>query len=137
MELMDKLREIEKSYKEIEARMAEQEVANDPQEMQSLGKKHVDLTPIVDAFMKYEAVIEGIKDAEEMISGDDREMAELAKEEIPLLESQAEELEKQKKYPDLLLQFRFWSLRQRNWRSRSGYFFCRRTSTMTGASSSR
>ncbi len=95
MELMDKLREIEKSYKEIEARMAEQEVANDPQEMQSLGKKHVDLTPIVDAFMKYEAVIEGIKDAEEMISGDDREMAELAKEEIPLLESQAEELEKQ------------------------------------------
>ena len=95
MELMDKLREIEKSYKEIEARMAEQEVANDPQEMQSLGKKHVDLTPIVDAFMQYEAVMVGIKDAEEMISGDDREMAELAKEEIPLLESQAEELEKQ------------------------------------------
>ena len=61
MELMDKLREIEKSYKEIEARMAEQEVANDPQEMQSLGKKHVDLTPIVDAFMQYEAVMVELK----------------------------------------------------------------------------
>ena len=45
MELMQKLREIEASYKEIEARMADPEVANDPREMQSLGKKHVDLTP--------------------------------------------------------------------------------------------
>ena len=53
MELMQKLREIEASYKEIEARMADPEVANDPREMQSLGKKHVDLTPIVDAFMQY------------------------------------------------------------------------------------
>ena len=30
MELMQKLREIEASYKEIEARMADPEVANDP-----------------------------------------------------------------------------------------------------------
>lgn len=95
MELISKLKEIEQSYKEIEARMADPEVANDPQEMQSLGKKHVDLTPIVDAFMQYESVIQGIKDAKEMIAGDDKEMAELAKEEISLLESRIEDLEKQ------------------------------------------
>ncbi len=95
MELISKLKEIEQSYKEIEARMADPEVANDPQEMQSLGKKHVDLTPIVDAFMQYESVIQGIKDAKEMIAGDDKEMAELAKEEITLLESRIEDLEKQ------------------------------------------
>ncbi len=52
MELMDKLREIEKSCKEIEARMADPDVANDQREMQSLGKKHVDLSKIVDAFME-------------------------------------------------------------------------------------
>lgn len=95
MELMNKLREIEQSYKEIETRMADPEVANDPQEMQSLGKKHVDLTPIVDAFMQYESVLHGIKDSKEMIAGDDREMAELAKEELALLESQVEGLERQ------------------------------------------
>ena len=51
MELISKLREIEKSYKEIEQKMADPEVANNPKEMQSLGKKHVDLSQIVEAFM--------------------------------------------------------------------------------------
>ncbi len=50
MELIDKLKEIEASYRELELKMADPAVANDPQEMQTLGKKHVDLTPIVDAF---------------------------------------------------------------------------------------
>ena len=85
MELMDKLREIEKSYKGIEARMADPDVANDQREMQSLGKKHVDRSKIVDAFMKYEAVLKGIEEAKEMIAADDKEMAELAKEELAFL----------------------------------------------------
>lgn len=93
MELMQKLKEIEASYKEIEARMADPEVANDPREMQSLGKKHVDLTPIVDAFMEYEKVLQGIDDAKEMTGGDDPEMKELAKEELATLEARLAELE--------------------------------------------
>ena len=95
MELMSKLREIEKSFKEIEARMGEQDVANDQREMQSLGKKHADLTPIVDAFMQYETVLREIEDSKEMMDGNDKEMADLAEEELSLLESQAEDLEKQ------------------------------------------
>lgn len=95
MELMSKLREIEKSYKEIEARMGEQDVANDQHEMQSLGKKHSDLTPIVEAFIKYESALQEIEDSKELIAGDDKEMADLAKEELSLLESQVEELEKE------------------------------------------
>ena len=95
MELMSKLIEIEKSYKEIEARMGEQDVANDQREMQSLGKKHADLTPIVDAFMQYETVLREIEDSKEMMDGNDKEMADLAEEELSLLESQAEDLEKQ------------------------------------------
>ena len=95
MELMQKLREIEASYKEIEARMADPEVANDPREMQSLGKKHVDLTPIVDAFMQYENVLKGIEDAKEMMNGEDAEMKELAKEEYSSLEEQKLDLEHQ------------------------------------------
>lgn len=86
MELLSKLKEIENSYKEIEERMADPDVANDPHEMQSLGKKHVDLAPIVEAFMNYEAVISAISDAKEIIAADDAEMKELAKEELALLE---------------------------------------------------
>lgn len=94
MDLLSKLREIEKSYKEIEERMSLPEVANDQREVQSLAKKHSDLAPIVDAFMHYEAVIKGIEDAKEMLSGDDEEMRDLAKEELALLEEQLPGLER-------------------------------------------
>ncbi|MCD8163321.1 MAG: peptide chain release factor 1 [Synergistaceae bacterium] len=94
MELIDKLKEIEASYRELEQKMADPAVANDPQEMQQLGKKHVDLAPIVDAFSQYEAVLQGIEDAKEMIGGDDEEMRELAKDELAVLEARVPELEK-------------------------------------------
>ncbi|MCD7953230.1 MAG: peptide chain release factor 1 [Synergistaceae bacterium] len=94
MELIDKLKEIEASYRELEQKMADPAVANDPQEMQQLGKKHVDLAPIVDAFSQYEAVLQGIEDAKEMIGCDDEEMRELAKEELAVLEARVPELEK-------------------------------------------
>ncbi|NLV81517.1 MAG: peptide chain release factor 1 [Synergistaceae bacterium] len=93
MNLLSKLEEIEKSFKEIEARMGESDVANDPNQMRSLGRKHSKMAPIVDAFMRYESVIKGIKEAKEMIAAEDVEMAELAKEELETLENQIPELE--------------------------------------------
>ncbi|MEG1823647.1 MAG: peptide chain release factor 1 [Cloacibacillus sp.] len=93
MELIDKLKEIEASYRELEEKMADPEVANNQQEMQLLGKKHVDLTPIVDAFAHYEAVLKGIGEAKEMMSGDDPEMKALAEEELAELEAQVPQLE--------------------------------------------
>ena len=94
MDLVSKLQEIEKSFKEIEEKMADPEVANDPQEMQSLGRKHSELAPVVDAFMEYEKVQRGIADAREMASGGDEEMAELAKEELASLEERLPQLER-------------------------------------------
>lgn len=95
MDITAKLREVEKSYKEIEDRMSDPEIANNPQEMQGLGRKHSELAPIVDAFREYEKVIQGIADAKEMISGADKEMGELAKEELAELESKLPELERE------------------------------------------
>ncbi|MEG1502164.1 MAG: peptide chain release factor 1 [Synergistaceae bacterium] len=93
MDLMSKLKEIETSYKEIEEKMADPEISNNPKEMQVLGKKHVDLTPIMDAFMEYESVLSGIAEANELLSSDD-EMKELAKDEISVLEERIPILEK-------------------------------------------
>lgn len=95
MDITAKLREVEQSYKEIEDRMSDPEIANNPQEMQGLGRKHSELAPIVDAFREYEKVIQGIADAKEMISGADKEMGELAKEELTELESKLPELERE------------------------------------------
>lgn len=95
MNLLSKLQEIEKSFKEIEARMGEPEVANDPKEMQSLGRKHSKMSPIVDAFMEYESVIKGIEEVKEMIAAEEADLAELAKEELENLENKLPELEHQ------------------------------------------
>lgn len=94
MELINKLQEIEASYRELEQKMADPDVANDPQQMQDLGRKHVELTPVVDAFAEYEAALKGIADAKEMIGGDDAEMKALAEEELAELEARVPELEK-------------------------------------------
>ncbi|MDO5115782.1 MAG: peptide chain release factor 1 [Synergistaceae bacterium] len=94
MELIDKLKEIEESYRELEKKMADPAVANDPHEMQLLGKKHVELTPIVDAFSLYESVLKGIADAKEMIGGDDEDMRGLAAEELTELEARLPDLER-------------------------------------------
>ena len=93
MELINKLKEIEASYRELEKKMADPEIVNDPHEMQQLGKKHVELTPIVDAFSEYEKVLNGIAEAKEMAEGDDEEMRELAKDELAELEARVPETE--------------------------------------------
>lgn len=93
MELIDKLKEIEASYRELEQKMADPAVANDPQEMQQLGRKHVELSPIVDAFSRYEAALRAVEEAKEIMSGDDEEMKELAQEELASLEAGIPELE--------------------------------------------
>lgn len=95
MDLTAKLKEIEQSYRELEMKMSDSEIANNPQEMQLLGKKHSELTPVVDVFRKYEKVIQGMADAREMIGGGDPEMSELAKEELVELEETLPGLEKE------------------------------------------
>lgn len=95
MELIDKLKEIEKSFRELEQKMADPKVASNVHEMQTLGKKHAELAPVVDAFSRYEAILKQIKDAKELIDGDDEEMRELAKEELAELEKGVPDLERE------------------------------------------
>ena len=93
MDLRAKLEEIEKSYKEIETKMADPEVVNNQEELQQLAKKHSELEPVMEAFMRYEKAKQSLDEAREMLSGDDEEMKELAKEECETLEQQIPELE--------------------------------------------
>jgi len=93
MNLTAKLREIEESFNDIEIKMSDPKIAASPAEMQLLAKKHSELTPVVDAFRKYEKVIQNIEEAKEIISAGDSEMCELAREELALLEKELPALE--------------------------------------------
>ncbi|MDO4952692.1 MAG: peptide chain release factor 1 [Synergistaceae bacterium] len=93
MDLRAKLEEIEKSYKEIETKMADPDVVSNQEELQQLAKKHSELEPVMEAFIRYEKAKQSLDEAREMLSGDDEEMKELAKEECETLEQQIPELE--------------------------------------------
>lgn len=95
MDLINKLKEVEASFQEIEQKMGDPEIAQNPREIQSLNKKRVELTPIVEAFSRYEAVLKGIQDANDIIASDDEEMKELAKEDLESLHKELPKLERE------------------------------------------
>lgn len=96
MELWSKLEEVEKTYKEVESRMAEPGVASNPAEMQVLGRKHVELEPIVRTFDEYKRVTREIEDTQAMLAAEsDDEMRAMAKEELESLEDRVPALEKE------------------------------------------
>lgn len=95
MDLWNKLEEVEVTYRDVEARMAEPGVASNQSEMQSLGKKHSELEPIIAAFNEYKRVTREISESKEIIAGEsDAEMCELAKEELSSLEELQSSLER-------------------------------------------
>jgi peptide chain release factor 1 len=95
MELWDKLEEVERTYREIESRMSEPDVASNQSEMQVLGKKHVELAPVIDAYNEYKRVLREIEESRQLVSGeDDEDMRAMAREELASLESELPEIER-------------------------------------------
>ncbi|MDR3321534.1 MAG: peptide chain release factor 1 [Synergistaceae bacterium] len=96
MELWDKLEELEKTYRDVEARMAEPGVASNPSEMQTLGKKHVELEPIIQAFNEYKRISREMDDSREIVAHEtDGEMRAMAKDELASLEERLPAIERE------------------------------------------
>lgn len=95
MELWNKLEEVENTYRDVESRMSKPEVASNPSEMQVLGKKHVELEPLMEAWTEYKRIVREIDDSREIAAGEpDEEMRAMARDELETLEAERDELEK-------------------------------------------
>lgn len=96
MDFSDKLDHIEVSFQELEDKMADPAIASDPQALQKLAKEHSELSEIVRVYREYKQINVSIQEAKELIASGDKEMMELAHEEIsekePLIEKYLEEL---------------------------------------------
>ncbi|MDR2522130.1 MAG: peptide chain release factor 1 [Synergistaceae bacterium] len=88
MDIGKKLEAIERDYLEIEKKMADPAVTSDLKELQSLGKKHAQLEPVVEKFRHYRQVCQDATEARELLKSGDLEMTALAAEEIGKLEPQ-------------------------------------------------
>jgi peptide chain release factor 1 len=64
-----------------------------PEEFVKLSKEYARLAPVIEAIANYRKVTAEIADLKSLVDGDDAEMKELAREELPGLEAQVPEME--------------------------------------------
>lgn len=95
MNLDYKLREIMAAHEEIEHKMADPSVTSNPRELQDLGRKHSELSEVVDAYRSYLGIKSELEGARELAGSGDRDMELMAKEEIHRLEPLLEEKEQE------------------------------------------
>jgi len=93
--LLNKLRDIELRYRELEGQLSDPQIVSKPNLYQKYAKEHSDLTELVDAIRRYEKIIAQIEEYEGFLLEDDAELRDMVKEEMPqLLEDKAQLEEK-------------------------------------------
>ena len=93
--MLDKLRDVEAKYVEVERSLSDPTQISNPQRLQSLAKTHAELAPIVSTFKEYQKVQ---SEADEVLSlleeETEEDLEELAKAELESLAEPKERLEK-------------------------------------------
>ncbi len=83
--LFTTLAELERRYVELEHLMADPAVATDPAKLQDYGRERAELEEVVAAYRDLRATDDAIAETELLAADDDREMADLAAEELRTL----------------------------------------------------
>ncbi|MGE5681342.1 MAG: peptide chain release factor 1 [Bacillota bacterium] len=96
MELIEKLRAVKEKFEKINEQLSDPDIVNNQEKLISLSKERSDLTEVVEAYDKYEAVLKNIEGNREIIEkGEDKELAELAQSELEDLKNEKEKLEEE------------------------------------------
>lgn len=89
----EKLRDIEARYKTLESLLSDPDVIAKPNVYQKYAKEHADLQDLVETFREFEKTSARFREGQMLLRGDDDELKEIVKEEMPLLKAQLESLE--------------------------------------------
>jgi peptide chain release factor 1 len=92
-----RLKDIEERYRELEGLLGQRDVAGNPQLYQKYAKEHADLRELVETYREYAGVQERIVEGEALLRGNDPELIEIVKEELPELKEQLAPLEEKMK----------------------------------------
>lgn len=80
--MFTRLKEAEKRFDEISERLGQSDVINNQEEYKKLMQEYKNLSPVCEKWREYKKWEQTKLDAEELINGDDKEMRELAEEEL-------------------------------------------------------
>lgn len=93
--LLERLRQVEAKYLELERRLADPEVAGDWQRYSTLAKERADLVPVVDTFREYLKLKSDEEENRLLLTEGDPELRTLAQEELGDLAGRIETLAKE------------------------------------------
>ena len=93
--MLEKLEAIKARFDELSVALSNPEIVNDNKKFTQLSKEYRSLEKIVNIRNEYSTVLDNIEFNREVLNSDDEEMRELAKTELPDLQSNKESLEKQ------------------------------------------
>lgn len=93
--MLDKLEAIKARFDEVGVALSNPAVVGDNTQYKQLSKEYRSLEKVVIARDKYIKILDDIGFNKEVLNSDDDEMRELAKEELPQLQEQKEEMEKE------------------------------------------
>ena len=92
--MLDKLEAIKARFQQVGVALTNPEIINNQSEFGKMSKEYRSLEKIIIPYERYMKVLEEHKFAKETLNGDDAEMRELAKMEMPALDAEKETLEK-------------------------------------------
>ena len=92
--MLDKLEAIQARFEQVGVALTNPEIINKQSEFQKFSKEYRSLEKIMQPFEKYKKVVADYQFAKESLNGDDPEMRELGKLELPGLEDEKLQLEK-------------------------------------------
>jgi peptide chain release factor 1 len=91
--LLNKLRDIELRYQELERLLSDAQVASKQGLYQKYAKEHSDLTRLVENIRQYEKIKARIAENQELLAENDEEIRAMVKEEMPLLQQKLSDIE--------------------------------------------
>jgi peptide chain release factor 1 len=92
--MWEKLKKVDKRYREIEEEIARPEVATDPNQLQKLAKERAGLEDVVNMYREYASTSKSLEETESMLGDDlDDDMREMVKQEIEDLQLKISEIE--------------------------------------------
>jgi peptide chain release factor 1 len=95
--MLEKLKDIDYRYSELEQLLSDPAVVNKPNLYQKYAKEHADLRELIEIYRTYQKAEACIAQDQELLKENDEELREIAKEEISLLRRQLSDLEERLK----------------------------------------
>ncbi len=95
--MFEKIKEIEDRFNQLENELSRPDIFKDQNKYQKYTKEHSQLSPIINSYRKYNSIREEIENNTSLLDDSDPEIRRLAREEIELLNSQIEKIEKELK----------------------------------------